>query len=447
MATTWQRGAIFASGLALGAAAAAWLVLARDDGSPASPSSSSSSSATPAAPDTRIAGAAGTTSCAFQPAIAKAGDKDGQASLPAKVDGKPASEAAQLLVTGKEAAAAGRPRDAEVSFLTACRVAESLDKAGELPLAEAKYHLARHYRVVALGSSPGAKRSELLRRADGLYADALATYRDKHGDDHEKTRFAAEGLQDVRQAAGGPAPAPVAAAPKPAPAPAPVVAAAPAPVPAAPAAKPAPRVAAAPQAATPPSVPEVVRSPQVRSAPLPAEPVPSRAATAANAVDEAAREARRQEAERQAQADRAQREARRLERERIAARRDSRPPADAAGAADTPPVMLPPAQATGTITGSVGRTRPSFDCGKARSPTEKMICADEELAQMDRDLGRLHSRARAAAPDQRDFQRRSDREWSEREATCRDRDCLRRWYSERRQELSGEIGGEAIPVQ
>jgi uncharacterized protein len=81
-------------------------------------------------------------------------------------------------------------------------------------------------------------------------------------------------------------------------------------------------------------------------------------------------------------------------------------------------------------------TSPSFDCAKARSTTEKLICGDEELARMDRDLGRLHQRAKEAAPDRRAFQRNSDAEWQQREDTCRDRECLRNWYAERRQELS-----------
>jgi uncharacterized protein len=81
-------------------------------------------------------------------------------------------------------------------------------------------------------------------------------------------------------------------------------------------------------------------------------------------------------------------------------------------------------------------TSPSFNCAYARSTTEKLICANEDLARMDRDLGRLHQRAKEAAPDRRAFQRASDAEWARREATCRDRDCLRNWYAQRRQELS-----------
>lgn len=79
--------------------------------------------------------------------------------------------------------------------------------------------------------------------------------------------------------------------------------------------------------------------------------------------------------------------------------------------------------------------RPSFDCAKARSRSERLICRDEELAALDRDTGRLHARAKAAARDQAAFRRQNDAEWKQREATCRDKACLVAWYSHRRAQL------------
>lgn len=81
------------------------------------------------------------------------------------------------------------------------------------------------------------------------------------------------------------------------------------------------------------------------------------------------------------------------------------------------------------------RTSPSFDCSRASSTTEKLICADEDLARQDRELGRLHARAKQAAADPRAFQRESDAEWQNREQSCTDRECLQRWYAKRRAEL------------
>jgi hypothetical protein len=79
--------------------------------------------------------------------------------------------------------------------------------------------------------------------------------------------------------------------------------------------------------------------------------------------------------------------------------------------------------------------RPSFDCAKARSRSERLICADPELAALDRDTGRLHARAKAAARDPAAFRRQNDAEWKQREATCRDKACLVAWYSHRRAQL------------
>ena len=58
---------------------------------------------------------------------------------------------------------------------------------------------------------------------------------------------------------------------------------------------------------------------------------------------------------------------------------------------------------------------------------------------MDRELGRLHARARNASPDPAGFRRQNDQEWRNRETSCRDRDCLVRWYSHRREQLLADI--------
>lgn len=79
--------------------------------------------------------------------------------------------------------------------------------------------------------------------------------------------------------------------------------------------------------------------------------------------------------------------------------------------------------------------RPSFDCAKARSSPERIICADPELSRRDRELGRLHARAKAAAPDPAAFKRQNDEEWRLRESSCRDRACLLAWYDHRREQL------------
>lgn len=89
----------------------------------------------------------------------------------------------------------------------------------------------------------------------------------------------------------------------------------------------------------------------------------------------------------------------------------------------------------------VARLKPSFDCRQARSIPEKMICSDAELAQLDRELGRIYARARNATANQAAFRRQQNQEWLRRESSCRDRDCLLRWFETRRDQLMREIEG------
>ena len=97
--------------------------------------------------------------------------------------------------------------------------------------------------------------------------------------------------------------------------------------------------------------------------------------------------------------------------------------------------------AAARATAPTPRVSPSFDCRAARLKNEKLICGDAELAQLDRDLGRLYAQAKAAAPDRAAFQRQSDQAWARREAECSDKACLQRWYAERRAQLQADLSG------
>jgi uncharacterized protein len=73
----------------------------------------------------------------------------------------------------------------------------------------------------------------------------------------------------------------------------------------------------------------------------------------------------------------------------------------------------------------------SFDCSKARSRAEKLICASPELSRRDDELFSLYSKAKAASKDQAEFKREAEAAWRARENSCRDATCLFTWYSER----------------
>ncbi|MBA3773060.1 MAG: hypothetical protein H0X13_11385 [Ramlibacter sp.] len=369
MVITWRQWAVFAAGLLFGIVAGALVVLgwpsSREPlrepppqaGTPAVQQPvapvAAAAPAAPVPPVSQVAQAAPRerTGCPARPAVAAAGKRDGQFHQLPNLSGKTASDVGAFIVLGKEAAAAGRPHDAEVAFMMSCQLAHQLSGPDAPQSADAKYQLGRHYSGLALhGSPPTASRDELLRRAQDLYTESLQVYQAKYGDTHEKSRFAAAGLaalqRSVMQAQGAPAAPPAAPAPQ------------------------APRQAGAAgnaQAGKPP--PRKVEVARVEA------PTPSAPET------------------------------------REALSRESLPT----------------------------RASPSFDCAKARSVPEKLICGDAELARLDRDLGRLHARAKSAALDDAAFKRRNDQEWRRREATCRDRDCLLRWYAERRNQLLNEL--------
>lgn len=254
------------------------------------------------------------TPCPGTANIKAASSEDGQLKLLDRLTGQRETDVHGLIILGKETAAGGRPRDAEVAFIMACRVATQLNM-DLVSLADAKYQLARHYANVAEASS-GDVRDDLLRRSRALYEDALGVYTARLGPGNEKTQFAANGLAGTR-------------------------------------------------------------------------------------ADE---------------------------------RRSDTRVAGAGPLAAAAPVPRPAAPVALVPTG-----RPSFNCRKAHSRSEKMICGDPHLAQLDRELGQLYARAKSGTRNVADFQRRSDAEWRRRESSCSDRGCLLAWYAQRREQLLGEI--------
>ena len=78
----------------------------------------------------------------------------------------------------------------------------------------------------------------------------------------------------------------------------------------------------------------------------------------------------------------------------------------------------------------------SFDCNKASSKSEKLICSDQQLSQLDSELGKLYAQAKASATDANAFKSENIKRWKEREANCSDKQCLLNWYAARKIELS-----------
>ncbi len=72
--------------------------------------------------------------------------------------------------------------------------------------------------------------------------------------------------------------------------------------------------------------------------------------------------------------------------------------------------------------------RPSFDCSKAKSVAEKLICADSELATLDRQANEIHKKAKETTYFDADESRKA---WKWREENCKDKECLLQWFSKR----------------
>lgn len=74
----------------------------------------------------------------------------------------------------------------------------------------------------------------------------------------------------------------------------------------------------------------------------------------------------------------------------------------------------------------------SFDCAKAKSVPEQLICSTPELSQKDDELKILFERAKSSALDQAAFKQQAREQWNYREKNCRDVTCLNRWFAEQK---------------
>jgi uncharacterized protein len=81
----------------------------------------------------------------------------------------------------------------------------------------------------------------------------------------------------------------------------------------------------------------------------------------------------------------------------------------------------------------------SFNCAKAHSTAETLICHDDNLSRADDELGKLFRLAQKQAADRRAYRRNSDSKWAWREENCKDIACLSDWYSTRIEEIREQL--------
>lgn len=90
---------------------------------------------------------------------------------------------------------------------------------------------------------------------------------------------------------------------------------------------------------------------------------------------------------------------------------------------------------------SSSQISPSFDCSKAKSSSEKLICSDSQLAKEDNQLSELYKSAKLKAKDPAAFKAMTTAAWKEREANCFDKACLLKWYASRKVVYQNIING------
>jgi len=111
------------------------------------------------------------------------------------------------------------------------------------------------------------------------------------------------------------------------------------------------------------------------------------------------------------------------------------------------PAAPPPGQVTQSIPASqpVATLAASFDCTKAHSTSEMLICGDPKLAELDKNLAMLYAQAKAAAPDKQVFANTTRQNWNWREQNCRDKACLVSWYADQNQRFMDIIAKATDP--
>lgn len=146
--------------------------------------------------------------CPSAPIVQAAAEGDGLFQLDTALAVRPQPEASAFLAVAREAAEAGRARDAEVAYIAACHAIEQADGAQSAPLADLKSQLGQHYMTLAGRAADAAQRESLLDRASRLFEQGATAYAAALGKNASKTRLAQQRAAAAREpAAWMPAPA------------------------------------------------------------------------------------------------------------------------------------------------------------------------------------------------------------------------------------------------
>jgi hypothetical protein len=148
--------------------------------------------------------------CELDPLIAPAGAQDGQASVEHPFPGGPRARAKVFVAQAEAALARGRPRDAEVALLAACREHDVASARPTVPLARVLAMLGERYAVAARAEASPALREQLQARARHVLGLSAQAYAVALGPNASRSRQARQRLASLEQdlVAGAQAPQP-----------------------------------------------------------------------------------------------------------------------------------------------------------------------------------------------------------------------------------------------
>lgn len=88
----------------------------------------------------------------------------------------------------------------------------------------------------------------------------------------------------------------------------------------------------------------------------------------------------------------------------------------------------------------------SFDCARAETKVEKLICADAELSKLDEDLAAAYTAAREVRGNEASL-RTTQRQWQKERNSCTDAQCVKNSYSTRLSSLANEVNSKQASVE
>lgn len=148
--------------------------------------------------------------CELDPLIPPAGAQDGHASVEHPFPGGPRARAKVFMAQAEAALAAGRPRDAELALLAACREHDVASARPTVPLARVLGMLGERYAAAARAEAAPVLGEQLRARARHVLALSAQAYAVALGPNASRSRQARQRLDRLEQdlVAGAEAPQP-----------------------------------------------------------------------------------------------------------------------------------------------------------------------------------------------------------------------------------------------